>query len=83
MISCQAYDYIEIACMHRLRVRLVLNQGDSIEGTALDTTRTTDNQEALLLEESTGAIKVPLENIKTIAALTKNPYFSEVDISSV
>ena len=37
MISCHQHDYIEIACLYRLRLRLTLIDGVSLEGQALDT----------------------------------------------
>ena len=39
MISCNHYDYIEIACMHRLNIELVLKNGDSVCGVAADIKR--------------------------------------------
>lgn len=83
MISCQAHDYIEIACMHRLRVRLYMLNGDLIEGLALDTTRTVENQEAILLEIDHDPIKIALIGIASMESITYNSHFSKVDISRV
>ena len=37
MISCNQYDYIEIACMHNLSIELILKNGDGVCGVATDT----------------------------------------------
>ncbi|WP_371195309.1 Rho-binding antiterminator [Glaciecola sp. SC05] len=83
MITCKAHDYLEIACMYRLRVRLYMLNGDLIEGLALDTTRTVDNQEAILLERDHDPIKIALIGIESMESITHNSYFSKVDISRV
>jgi transcriptional antiterminator Rof (Rho-off) len=66
--------------MHRLHLRLGLADGTSVEGTALDTTMTSERQEALLLETQTGSIKVMLTLIERIEALTKNQYFDDIKL---
>ena len=93
MISCNNYDYIEIACMHRLAIRLHMFSGDIIEGLALDTTRTDSNKEAILVDASnvsiqstfsdpvTGPIKIELEHIRVLEAITANPHFTKVDFN--
>lgn len=81
MITCQAYDFVEIACLLRLKVRLHMHDGNSIEGIALDTARTDDDQEALLLERNEDPVKIALATIEQLEALTVNPHFSKVDIS--
>jgi len=82
MISCKAHDYIEIACMLRLNVRLHLNFGAVIEGIALDITRTEDNQEALLIERDQDPVKIALTTIQELESVTSNPHFSVVNISN-
>ncbi len=47
MISCNHYDYIEIACMHHLRIELILKNGDSVCGVATDTKRNALKQECI------------------------------------
>ena len=47
MISCNHYDYIEIACMHRLNIELVLKNGDSVCGVAADIKRNALKQECI------------------------------------
>lgn len=37
MISCNQYDYIEIACMYKFPLRLTLVSNQVVEGTAIDT----------------------------------------------
>ena len=50
MLTCQQYDYIEIACMYRYPTRLHLKNGETVEGTAIDTCRNEQQQECIELE---------------------------------
>jgi Rho-binding antiterminator len=75
-ISCQSYDYIEIACMHHYSLRLVLNSGEIIEGIA-QTTHIHDNIEFLQLELHQPSVdgaqntEIRLDTIKTLQCLRK------------
>ncbi len=75
MISCQQYDYIEIACMYHYPLRVVLKNGDSIEGKALDTKRNDTKQECIELQTEQGKSLAVLDEIKTLEVLIKNPHF--------
>lgn len=79
MLSCQIYDYLEIACIYRYRVRLTPKEGEPVEGTALDTRRNGE-KECLLLRTETGETLVPLETLHRMEALQANPHFSTVDL---
>jgi Rho-binding antiterminator len=80
MISCELYDYFEIACMQRLKLRLQMLDGSELEGTALDTGRTSDKQEALILLIDEDTKYIALEDISTLTSLTENPHFHELVI---
>lgn len=49
MISCNQYDYIEIACMHHLSIELILKNGDGVCGVATDTKRSANRDECIVV----------------------------------
>jgi len=78
MISCQEYDYIEIACLYQLPVKLCLTDGSEIEGIAQDTVRNEDKQECISLKTSTGLQIVVLDQLNAMEATRPNSYFERV-----
>ena len=49
MISCANHDYIEIACMYRFEMRLVLENGQVAQGKAFQTALNENKEECLVL----------------------------------
>ncbi len=78
MISCNQYDYIEIACMHHLSIELILKNGDGVCGIATDTKRNALKQECIGINVSGELKLIELTSISVIKALTQNPYFNKV-----
>ena len=89
MISCNHYDYIEIACLYRLAIELQLNSGQLQLGIAMDTGRNSNGDECLLLEErqedgdgeKNHTHYIVLDQIKTMRALNANPHFDVINFS--
>ncbi|WP_221076876.1 Rho-binding antiterminator [Agarivorans aestuarii] len=81
MISCDNYDYIEIACMYRYLVRVLLVSGEQIQGLALDTKRNQHKQECILLEQANQQILVVLDDIEQLEVLVDNPHFTKVSFT--
>lgn len=75
MISCQQYDYIELACLKRLKVTIEMKDGDVVRGRC-ENTAIVDKQECLVLEQESQAVTVLLAEITSISADTDNPYFT-------
>jgi len=79
MISCSDYDYIEIACMYRYAIRLLLKSGGIVEGVALDTIRDDNNNECIKIKTADEDSKlVVLNDVLKMEAQDKNPHFNEV-----
>lgn len=78
MITCNEYDYIEIACLYRFPVRLTMKTGESIEGVVFDTTRNESRNECIKLHVGSTEATVELESISKLNVLIDNPHFSEV-----
>ncbi|MBQ4857813.1 Rho-binding antiterminator [Pseudoalteromonas sp. MMG007] len=79
MISCHQYDYIEIACMHRLNIELVLKNGDGVCGVATDTKRNANKDECIVVNVNNELQLIVLTTISVLKARESNPYFDRVD----
>ncbi len=81
MVSCVTYDYIEIACLYKLPIKLVLKDHSSISGTANDIKRNETQQECIeiFIGEYTKLVEVVA--IESMIAEIPNPHFSTVQFS--
>ena len=79
MISCNQYDYIEIACMHRLSIELILKNGDGVCGVATDTKRNANRDECIVVNVNSELQLIVLTTISVLKAHEKNPYFDHVN----
>lgn len=78
MISCQQYDYIEIACMYRYPVILVLKSGEELSGIATDTARNENKQECIRIINGDDSQLVVLDTLTAMKVTVNNPNFQEV-----
>lgn len=76
-IACDLHDYLEIACMYHYQIRLVLKDGSSMIGKAIDTI-TKDKREYLLIDDSDETRQVELIQLKKLEVLTANAQFKDV-----
>ena len=79
MISCHQHDYIEIACLYRLLLRVKLKSGESIDGRALDT-GSRGGREWLQLETVEGLRELDLDDLRRLEAIEDNPHFRHLDL---
>lgn len=84
MISCDKHDYIEIACLYRLEVKLFLKNGpvkngQIVQGVAFNTTYSKNREECVVLNTGKGNETIVLEQIASLEAVTKNPHFEKID----
>ena len=79
MISCNQYDYIEIACMHRLSIELILKNGDGVCGVATDTKRNANKEECIVINVNGELQLIVLTTIGVLKAREQNPYFQQVN----
>ena len=78
MISCQDYDYVEIACLFQYPLQLKLKTGKNVEGTAIDTKRNEFGQECIELKKDDRPLLIILDDIEVISTLIDNPHFKSV-----
>ncbi|GIU30419.1 Rho-binding antiterminator [Shewanella sp. MBTL60-007] len=96
MISCNQYDYIEIACLYRYPVALKLKSGATINGIALDTARDANKRECIKLAyqdspndgtdiEANNNLAVTrlviLDEIASLHVCINNPHFHSVEFN--
>ncbi len=79
MISCQQYDYVEIACMYNFSIKLVLKTGIEIDGVACDTQRNEKRDECIKLKIGDTEQLVVLDQISRMEAKNSNPHFQVVE----
>jgi len=81
MISCQQYDYIEIACMYRYDIKLTMKSGTLLQAKALDTARNEDNKECIKVMSDEGERLIVLDEITLLEATHSNPHFQTVSFT--
>ena len=81
MLSCDQHDYIEIACLYQLDVKLQLKSGESLQGKALHLQYNEDRQECLLIKSESTVHEVLLNDLSLMQALKENPHFNQVNFS--
>ncbi|MGF1769721.1 Rho-binding antiterminator [Enterovibrio makurazakiensis] len=81
MIKCDDYDYVEIVCLFRYPIKLVLRSGETIEGIAKDTTRNADREECISLDTDRNQQRatelVVLDDVASLEVLVDNPHFKQ------
>lgn len=77
-IDCELHDYLEIACLYHYWLRIELTDGSCMNATALTTCTTRDKEEFLVVEYNGNPLKIRLDRLSAIAALTAGATFSVV-----
>jgi len=78
LITCNQHDYVEIACTYRFLIRLVMKEGGSIVGTALDTGLNDNRKECIKLDVDGVETWVVLDLVSRLDVLVENPHFKNV-----
>lgn len=80
MISCANHDYVEIACMYRLHVKIVSKNAQTIIGIAIETTFNKNREECVVLETTVNSQMIVLDQIATMEAVTRNLHFDKINL---
>ena len=78
MVSCSQYDYIEIACLYKLVVKLELENGDTIKGVAKDTLYNDNKEECLLVYSNNKERVIVLSQLVSMQAIEDKTHFDKV-----
>jgi Rho-binding antiterminator len=77
ILACDLHDHIEIICMRRYPVVVHQLDGSQVQGIAHDT-RSTAQQEFLLLQQDSDRVEIPLLQIERIEILDANAPQQEI-----
>ncbi|BBT18214.1 hypothetical protein WP8S17C03_42630 [Metapseudomonas otitidis] len=77
-LSCELYDYIELACLHRYQLLIELDDGRQLEARAMDTETDRNKEEFLLVHSEAGRERLRLDQIAAITPLTEGAHFGRV-----
>ncbi len=81
MISCEQYDYIEVACMYNYKLKLNLKSGAEIYGVAIDTARNDQSEECIKIKIDDQYRLIILDSISYMQVLDVNASFASVRFS--
>lgn len=77
-LSCDLYDYLEIACMHQYRLHIELVDGGELQATAVNTHTAASKEEFLIVRDGTGERQLRLDQLLTITPLDAGASFGRV-----
>tara|TARA_R110001583_G_scaffold26571_2_gene95709 strand:+ start:12069 stop:12302 length:234 start_codon:yes stop_codon:yes gene_type:complete len=77
MLSCSEYDAIELVCLFHYPIKLIMKQGDMIEGVAVDT----QPNERLKMDVNGIQTLVELKDISKLQVCIKNPHLTEISFN--
>ena len=78
MLSCDLHDYIEIVCLYQYPLKLTLNSGAVLTGTARTTQYNDQRQECLLIQQQETEQLVLLDDIALLEVTVANPHLQQV-----
>ena len=81
MLSCQQYDYIEIACMYHYPVKLTMKSGAVVQAKALDTARNENRQECIKVLIDENEKLIILDDIAILEVTLSNPHFQTISLN--
>jgi len=64
--------------MYRFAVSFVLKNNRVVQGVALQTTYNSNREECIVLETSSGAEEIVLDQVISMEAVSKNPHFEKI-----
>ncbi len=84
ILQCDLHDYLEIACLYGIAVQLSLKGGAQITGTPMTTRANSETGEFLDFRDhqEEDIRSVPVLSITSMQALTANPHFDKVVVST-
>jgi len=79
MVSCQQYDYVEIACMYKFPLILTLKSGENLEGIAHDTKIDKNHKECIIIKSADEEKVIVMDQIAKMEVKVENPHFQFVE----
>lgn len=82
-LSCDLYDYLEIACMRGYRLQIELLEGPGFVARALDTRTAPSKEEFLVLQTDEGKREVRLDHLLAITPLDPDASFGRIELAGM
>jgi Rho-binding antiterminator len=83
IIKCDLHDYIEVACIYKIEVRCIFQDGSHLTGIPLTTKVGKDKKEYLTFNanDRESVTSISLLDLKSMQAMETNPHFDKVTFS--
>lgn len=83
ILTCDLHDYLEIAYLFKIKVKLELQNGSFLEGIAVNTKVSKAKIEYLEFNDINNhkTVFVPLGDLKLMTAIDKNHHFQQIDFT--
>lgn len=81
-LACDLYDALEVACLHRYQLVIELIDGATLEAQALTTETTADKQEFLVVRTANEKMRLRLDQLQAITAVTPGASFKRLELNS-
>ncbi|MFT2092414.1 Rho-binding antiterminator [Paraglaciecola sp. 2405UD69-4] len=78
MLSCSQYDELEVVCLYRYPIELVLKDSSSLEGVAIDIQYNTLRQECLTVQIIDGKKYIPFNDVLRLNVCVKNAKVQQI-----
>ena len=78
MLKCDLHDYIEMVCLYHYPLKLTLDSGVVLTGTALTTRYNQQRQECLVIKHYDNEQLVLLDDITLLEVTVANPHLQQV-----
>lgn len=77
-LSCDLYDYLEIACMHRYQLRIELVDGGEVIAQAVTTRTESSKEEFFVVHNEQGEQRLRLDRLLAITPINHGASFGRV-----
>ncbi|WP_068828628.1 Rho-binding antiterminator [Pseudomonas sp. BMS12] len=77
-LSCDLYDYLEIACMHRYQLRIELVGGRELTAQAVTTRTEASKEEFFVVQGAQGEQRLRMDQLLAITPLNHGASFGRV-----
>ena len=77
-LSCDLYDYLEVACMHRYQLRIELADGGELIAQAVTTRTESSKEEFFVVHNEQGEQRLRLDRLLAITPLNHGASFGRV-----
>ncbi|MBD9414284.1 Rho-binding antiterminator [Pseudomonas sp. PDM16] len=77
-LACALYDYLEVACLHRYRLRIELVDGSELLAQALGTSTSASKEEFLVVGTEDGEQQLRMDRLLAITPLDTGASYGRV-----